>query len=221
MDADPAQATSGARALIEATTKLVLNQLSVAYDEHADVPTLVKAAQKALGLHPEALVPTGKGSETVRRICPTSARSRSESPSCATSMGPTTAAPGSLSFRPATLTWRSAVPAPTVGCSWKPSLTLTPHGGMPPLMVPREDGQFRGYLSTEWPIGQGAWTVAANDIAPALAVAASSNRTPAEASIQGTLDAPPGRPQHAATTRAAMATARPEPRPTMLRSPAK
>jgi Abortive infection C-terminus len=68
MDADPAQAISGARALIEATTKLVLNQLGVAYDEHADVPALVKAAQKALGLHPETLAPTGKGSETVRRL---------------------------------------------------------------------------------------------------------------------------------------------------------
>jgi hypothetical protein len=68
MDTDPAQAISGARALIEATTKLVLNQLGVAYDEHADVPALVKAAQKALGLHPETLAPTGKGSETVRRI---------------------------------------------------------------------------------------------------------------------------------------------------------
>lgn len=68
MDTDPAQAISGARALIEATTKLVLKQLGVAYDEHADVPALVKAAQKALGLHPETLAPTGKGSETVRRI---------------------------------------------------------------------------------------------------------------------------------------------------------
>jgi Transglycosylase SLT domain len=35
----------------------------------------------------------------------------------------------------------------------------------------------------------------ANGIAPALAVAASSNRMPAEASIQGGLDAPPGWPQ--------------------------
>jgi hypothetical protein len=68
MDADPAQAISGARALIEATTKLVLKHLGVPYDEHADVPALVKAAQKALGLHPETLAPTGRGSETVRRI---------------------------------------------------------------------------------------------------------------------------------------------------------
>jgi hypothetical protein len=68
MDTDPAQGISGARALIEATTKLVLSQLGVAYDEHADVPALVKAAQKVLGLHPESLAPTGKGSETVRRI---------------------------------------------------------------------------------------------------------------------------------------------------------
>lgn len=68
MDADPAQAIGGARALIEATTNLVLMQLGVAYDEHADVSTLAKAAQKALRLHPETLATTGRGSETVRRI---------------------------------------------------------------------------------------------------------------------------------------------------------
>jgi hypothetical protein len=32
------------------------------------VPALVKAAQKALRLHPATLAPTGRGSETVRRI---------------------------------------------------------------------------------------------------------------------------------------------------------
>ena len=134
MDADPAQAISGARALIGATTKLVLNQLGVAYDEQADVPTLVKAAQKALGLHPETLAPTGKGARRYAGSCQTSARSRSGSPSCATSMGPTTAAPGSLCFRPATLTCRSAAPEPIVGYFSKPSLTQTLHGGVPPVL---------------------------------------------------------------------------------------
>jgi hypothetical protein len=44
-DSDPAVAISGAKALIEATTKLVLSELGEAYDERADVPALVKAAQ--------------------------------------------------------------------------------------------------------------------------------------------------------------------------------
>jgi predicted RNA-binding Zn ribbon-like protein len=57
-DSDPGVAISGARALIEATTKLVLAELGEAYDEKADVPALVKAAQKALALHPDSLAPT-------------------------------------------------------------------------------------------------------------------------------------------------------------------
>ena len=66
-----AQAISGAQALIEATTKLVLKQLGVAYDEHADIPALVKGAQKALGLHPETLAPTGRAARRFVGSCPT------------------------------------------------------------------------------------------------------------------------------------------------------
>lgn len=60
--------TSGAKALIEATTKLVLSELGEPYDEKADVPVLVKAAQKALALHPESLAPTKPGAEITKRI---------------------------------------------------------------------------------------------------------------------------------------------------------
>lgn len=67
-DADPALAISGAKALIEATTKLVLVELHEEFDEKADVPTLVKAAQKALALHPETLAPTKPGVEITKRI---------------------------------------------------------------------------------------------------------------------------------------------------------
>ena len=52
MDRDPAAAISGAKALIESTTKLVLEELSIEYDAKADVSELVKLAQKALMLHP-------------------------------------------------------------------------------------------------------------------------------------------------------------------------
>lgn len=67
-DGDPALAISGAKALIEATTKLVLVELGQEFDEKADVSALVKAAQKALALHPETLAPTKPGAETTRRI---------------------------------------------------------------------------------------------------------------------------------------------------------
>jgi hypothetical protein len=67
-DSDPGVAISGAKALIEATTKLVLAELGESYDEKADVPALVKAAQKALALHPESLAPTKPGVEITKRI---------------------------------------------------------------------------------------------------------------------------------------------------------
>ncbi len=67
-DADPALAISGARALIEATTKAVLKELGAQYDEKADIPVLVKAAQKALKLHPDTLAPSKEGRETIIRI---------------------------------------------------------------------------------------------------------------------------------------------------------
>jgi hypothetical protein len=65
---DPATAISAAKALIEATTKVVLTELDVDFDKKADVPALVKAAQKALKLHPETLAPSAAGAETVKRI---------------------------------------------------------------------------------------------------------------------------------------------------------
>jgi hypothetical protein len=67
-DADPGVAISGAKALIEATTKLVLGALGEEFDERADVPTLVRQAQKALALHPGDLAPTAPGVEITKRI---------------------------------------------------------------------------------------------------------------------------------------------------------
>lgn len=68
MDSDIPVAISSAKALIEATTKTVLNELREEYDERADVPALVRAAQKALQLDASSLAPTAKGFETVKRI---------------------------------------------------------------------------------------------------------------------------------------------------------
>lgn len=68
MDRDPAAAISGAKALIESVTKLVLDELGEIYNPKADVPELVKLAQKALMLHPSQVAPTAKGAESVKRI---------------------------------------------------------------------------------------------------------------------------------------------------------
>jgi hypothetical protein len=64
MDTDVPVAISGA----EATTKTVLHELGETYDERADVPALVRAAQKALQLDPSSLAPSAKGAETTKRI---------------------------------------------------------------------------------------------------------------------------------------------------------
>jgi hypothetical protein len=67
-DRDPVLAISGAKALIEATTKLTLHELGEPVDERADLPALIKRAQKALGLHPEVLAPDAKGAEVIKRV---------------------------------------------------------------------------------------------------------------------------------------------------------
>ncbi len=68
MDTDPALAISGAKALVEATIKTVLEELGETYDDRSNVPALVKAAQKALRLHPDLLAPSAKGVETISRV---------------------------------------------------------------------------------------------------------------------------------------------------------
>jgi hypothetical protein len=47
---------------------LVLKELREPFEERADVPALVKAAQRALALHPETLAPTAPGVEITKRI---------------------------------------------------------------------------------------------------------------------------------------------------------
>jgi hypothetical protein len=53
---------------VEAATKLVLAELGEAFDERADVPTLVKQASRALGLDPKAVAPTAAGADIITRI---------------------------------------------------------------------------------------------------------------------------------------------------------
>jgi hypothetical protein len=67
-ESDPPLAISQAKALIEATTKLVLKELGKPYDEKADLSELIKSAQKELALHPDALAPDAKGVEISKRV---------------------------------------------------------------------------------------------------------------------------------------------------------
>lgn len=64
---DPPLAISSAKALVEATCKYVLEELDEAYDDHADVPALTRAVQKALKVHPDEIAPTARGRETIVR----------------------------------------------------------------------------------------------------------------------------------------------------------
>jgi predicted RNA-binding Zn ribbon-like protein len=64
---DPPLAISQAKALIEATTKQVLTELGVTYSDTEDMPALVRAAQKALALHPDSLAPDPKGADIISK----------------------------------------------------------------------------------------------------------------------------------------------------------
>lgn len=65
---DPALAVGSAKELVESTAKVVLTERGKAIDDKADLPTLVKEAQRALGLHPSSATPGPDGSEAVKRI---------------------------------------------------------------------------------------------------------------------------------------------------------
>jgi len=66
-DTDPALAISSAKSLLEATCKLVLEQIGLPYDDRSDVPQLVRDVQKALKVHPDDIAPTAKGRATIVR----------------------------------------------------------------------------------------------------------------------------------------------------------
>lgn len=66
-DGDPPLAISSAKALIEATCKLFLEELGQTYGTRDDIPSLVRAVQKALQVAPESIAPTKKGHDTIIR----------------------------------------------------------------------------------------------------------------------------------------------------------
>ncbi|RKT86345.1 abortive infection Abi-like protein [Saccharopolyspora antimicrobica] len=68
LEGDPAVVIGSSKELIESVCKLVLQRLTIEYDENDDVPALVKVTLKALKLHPETLAPTAPAGEAVKRI---------------------------------------------------------------------------------------------------------------------------------------------------------
>lgn len=67
-DSDPARAIGSAKELIESTAKVVLRERGVVFNDKADVPELVKAAQESLGLHAGQHVAGPDGTPAVKRI---------------------------------------------------------------------------------------------------------------------------------------------------------
>lgn len=65
---DPALVIGSAKELIESTAKVVLLERGLPVDDKADIPELVKDAQKALGLHPSSHAPGPDGSDAVKRV---------------------------------------------------------------------------------------------------------------------------------------------------------
>src|SRR5215213_2343386 len=66
-DSDPTLSISSAKAVVEATCKLVLEELNETYDHAADISSLVKAVQRALKVHPDTIAPTARGRDTIVR----------------------------------------------------------------------------------------------------------------------------------------------------------
>ncbi|NMM83089.1 hypothetical protein B2J88_01680 [Rhodococcus sp. SRB_17] len=68
LEDDPAVAIGSSKELIESVCKLALRHLNEPYDDHADIPSLVKQTLKALQLHPDTVAPTAPAAGTIKRI---------------------------------------------------------------------------------------------------------------------------------------------------------
>lgn len=65
---DAALAVGSAKELIESTAKVVLKERNLPVDDKAELPTLIRAAQQALGLHPSSTASGPHGSDAVKKI---------------------------------------------------------------------------------------------------------------------------------------------------------
>jgi len=65
---DPPLAIGTAKELVESTAKAVLQERGQEVDDKDDLPTLVKRAQEAIGLHPGSIHPGPDSTGAVKRI---------------------------------------------------------------------------------------------------------------------------------------------------------
>ncbi|MEJ2671557.1 MAG: abortive infection family protein [Deltaproteobacteria bacterium] len=65
---DPGLAIGTAKELVETTCKTILDERGIKFDENADICKLVKEARKSLGLIPDTIPNSAKGSEIIRRL---------------------------------------------------------------------------------------------------------------------------------------------------------
>jgi hypothetical protein len=65
---DPGLAIGTAKELVETTCKTILEEREIHFDESADICKLVKQTRKSLGLIPDTIPNSTKGSEIIRRL---------------------------------------------------------------------------------------------------------------------------------------------------------
>jgi hypothetical protein len=65
---DPALAIGTAKELVETVCKTILTERNIEFSPDADVPKLVKETRQVLGLVPESIPNSAKGSESIRRL---------------------------------------------------------------------------------------------------------------------------------------------------------
>lgn len=68
VDDDPGLAVGTAKELVESVCKTMLEQRNISFHDESDIGQLVKAVRNVLGLIPEAIPNSAKGSETIRRL---------------------------------------------------------------------------------------------------------------------------------------------------------
>lgn len=65
---DPGLAIGTAKELVETTCKTILEERGIHFDENSDISSLVKETRKSLGLIPDTIPNSAKGSEIIRRL---------------------------------------------------------------------------------------------------------------------------------------------------------
>lgn len=68
VDSDPGLAIGTAKELIETTCKMILSEQNIPYSKNDDIVKLVKKTRESLGIIPEKILESAKGSEVIKKI---------------------------------------------------------------------------------------------------------------------------------------------------------